>query len=113
MPAPTEFDTYIVVFLNRGPSASEFAGEALASLQEQHLAHLARLQQDGFALVAGPFETPAAYEKRGIIIFQGDLSLEQVETLVKSDPSVRAGRLQVEVLRWYTAKGALLWPKGK
>jgi len=109
MNAPTEFDTYIIGFLNRGPRAAEFSGEALALLQEQHLAHLAKLHQDGFALAAGPFEVPAAYEKRGIIIFRGDLSLEQVETLAKRDPSVRAGRIQVEVLRWYTAKGAMLW----
>lgn len=111
MSAPTEFDTYIIVFLNGGPKAAEISGATLAQLQQQHLAHLAQLRQDGYALAAGPFEVDADYEKRGIIIFRGDLSLEQVETLAKRDPSVQAGRLQVEVLRWFTARGAVLWPE--
>ena len=110
MSAPTEFDTYIIVFLNRGQRASEFTGEALAQLQDQHLTHLEQLHQDGFALAAGPFEVPPDYEKRGIIIFRGDLSLAQVEALAKGDPSVQAGRMQIEVLRWYTARGALSFP---
>ena len=84
MNAPTEFDTYIIGFLNRGPRAAEFSGEALALLQEQHLAHLAKLHQDGFALAAGPFEVPAAYVRS-----EASLSFGATCRWNKSKPSPR------------------------
>ena len=37
-------------------------------------------------------------------------SLSEARRLAESDPAVRAGRLRVEVMNWYTEKGAICFP---
>ena len=106
-----EFDSYVIVFLNRGPRADEYSGEALAELQEQHLAYLAALRDSDYILAAGPFDVAPDYPKRGIAIFSDHLHEDEVKALATADPSVQAGRLSVEVLKWYTTKGSILWPQ--
>ncbi|RME81188.1 MAG: hypothetical protein D6775_14250 [Caldilineae bacterium] len=105
-----QLDTYYLVLLRRGPRADEYTGDTLARLQQAHLDHLARLHARGHALVAGPFDVGPRDPLRGMIIFSGTLAREEVEELVHADPSVRAGRLQVQVLKWYTERDAFRWP---
>lgn len=104
---PTEFDTYWMVFLERGESPPQLDPEASAELQRRHLAHLGTMWRQGFALVAGPFEVPREEPLRGIVLFRGDLSRGRVEELAGADPAVEAGRLQVRAFKWYTGKGVL------
>ena len=100
-----ELDTYSFVILRRGPRAAEYEGEALTRLQERHLAHLAAMKERGALLVAGPFGDQPDESLRGICVY--GVPLEEARALAEADPSVRAGRLAVEVMTWYTQKGAL------
>ena len=52
-----ELDSYTFVLLKRGPRAAEYSGEELDRLQEQHLAHLAAMAEQGHLLFAGPFSS--------------------------------------------------------
>ena len=104
---PRQFDSYWMVFLERGDDPPELEDSASADLQRKHLAHLSKVRSEGFALVAGPFEVPAEESLRGIVLYRGDLEKEKVEQLASADPAVKAGRLKVRVLRWWTPGGAL------
>ncbi len=104
--APKEFDSFIVVLLVRPPNAPEMAKEKLDQLQEAHLANIQRLAQEGKILKAGPFEDYSGRNVRGMFICNTS-SKEQASEWVETDPSVKAGRLTAEYLKWYVEKGSL------
>jgi uncharacterized protein YciI len=100
-----ELDGYSFVLLKRGPRALEFSDEELDRLQEQHLHHLGAMRDQGHLLVAGPFSDQADETLRGFCLYR--TSVEETRRLAESDPSVRAGRMAVDVMGWWTARGAL------
>lgn len=100
---PTEFESYWMVFLERGDNPPKLDADASAELQRQHLAHLGKVWRDGYALVAGPFEAPDDEPLRGITLYRGDLEYDKVIELASSDPAVKAGRLKVRAMKWWTA----------
>jgi uncharacterized protein YciI len=100
-----ELDGYSFVLLKRGPRALEFSDEELDRLQEQHLAHLGAMREQGHLLVAGPFSDQADEGLRGFCLYR--TGVEETRRLAESDPSVRAGRMAVDVMGWWTASGAL------
>lgn len=102
---PTEFDAYWMVFLERGDDPPQLEEEASAELQRQHLAHLGKVWNEGYALVAGPFD--GGDELRGIVLYRGDLERDEVMELAGADPAVQAGSLKVRALKWYTPGGLL------
>ena len=104
---PKKFDQYWMVFLERGDDPPELDEAASTALQRQHLAHLSKVQREGYALVAGPFEVPENEPLRGIVLYRGDLEKERVVELASADPAVRAGRLKVRVMKWWTRAGAI------
>jgi uncharacterized protein len=105
-----EFDRYTLVLLRRGPRAHEFDDNELEQLQAAHLAHLDAMRERGALLVAGPFRDQADETKRGICVYR--TSLGETRRLAEQDPSVRAGRMAVEVVTWLTPQGALAFPLG-
>ena len=100
-----ELESYGFVLLRRGPRASEFSEEELDRLQEQHLAHLAAMHEQGHMLLAGPFSDQADESLRGFCLYK--TGLEETRRLAESDPSVQAGRMAVDVMTWWTGLGAL------
>jgi uncharacterized protein YciI len=100
-----ELDSYTFVLLKRGPRAAEYSGEELDRLQEQHLAHLAAMAEQGHLLLAGPFSDQPDESLRGFCLYRTDL--EETRHLVESDPSVQAGRMAVDVMTWWTKRGSL------
>ncbi len=100
-----ELDGYSFVLLKRGPRAFEFSDEALEQLQAQHLGHLDAMHEQGHLLLAGPFSDQADNTLRGFCLYR--TSVEETRRLAESDPSVRAGRMAVDVMGWWTARGAL------
>ena len=106
---PTEFDTYQLVLLCRPenlPEADESTGDRL---QAQHLGHLAAMREAGHLKVAGFLDDQPDDSWRGICLYQAT-SLQEAHRLAELDPAVRAGVLSVEVMTWYTPKGALDFP---
>jgi uncharacterized protein len=100
-----ELDGYSFVLLKRGPRAFEYSDEELDRLQEQHLAHLDAMKDQGHLLVAGPFSDQSDETLRGFCLYR--TSVDETRRLAESDPSVRAGRMAVEVMGWQTKRGSL------
>jgi uncharacterized protein YciI len=103
---PAEFDEYELVLLRRMMELPETDEAAADLLQAQHLGHFASMREKGYMKVAGPLGDRPDESLRGICIYQVG-SVEEARRLAELDPAVRAGHLRVEVMRWYTAKGAL------
>ena len=101
----TELDRYSFVLLRRGPRALEFSDDELEVLQAQHLAHLAAMHERGVLVLAGPFSEQPDDTMRGFCLYS--TSLEETRTLAGQDPSVKAGRMAVDVMTWWTAPGSL------
>lgn len=95
---------YYVVFLKAGKNRSQDSIE-VSRLQEQHMAHLTRMYNEGYTSLTGPMGDDG--ELRGIVIYNTPTQ-RQADSLARLDPMVKAGRLEVEVRPWWTAKGGKL-----
>ncbi|HET9322650.1 MAG TPA: YciI family protein [Gaiellaceae bacterium] len=101
-----ELESYTFVLLRRGPRADELGDDVLEQLQAGHLRFLDRMRDDGHMLLSGPFRDQEDETKRGFSLYR--TSVEETKRLIaEGDPSVRAGRMSVEVMTWLTKKGAL------
>ena len=98
-------DAYTIVLLRRPKDAPQMTGDELARLQDEHVAFNARMREAGHALVSGPFAGQPDESWRGMSIFR--TSVEQTRELMRADPSVRAGWLEVDVFTWMMPAGAL------
>ncbi len=103
---PTEFDIYELVLLRRGHPDPGLDEQTIERLQSQHLGHLEAMRVAGHLLAAGPFRDQPDESWRGLCIYRVG-SLEEARRLAEADPSVKAGQLALEVMWWYTPKGAL------
>jgi uncharacterized protein YciI len=98
-------DAYTVVFLRRPADAPDMPHEELDTLQDRHLAFLARMREEGHALITGPLSGQPDESLRGIGIYR--TSVEETRWLAEQDPSVQAGRLALEVFTWLMPAGTL------
>ena len=103
---PMEFDSFILVLLVRSPNAPDMPKAELDKLQEGHMANMRRLADEGKLFKAGPTEDFSGRSVRGIFIFKTD-SVDKAKEWVATDPTVKAGRLTPEFMKWYVQKGTL------
>jgi uncharacterized protein len=103
---PDEFDVYELVVLRRPKDAPVIDDAAAELLQRQHLGHFASMKEAGFLKVSGPLDNQPDESWRGICLYQVG-SLDEARRLAESDPAVRAGRFSIDVMNWYTKRGAL------
>ncbi len=96
--------TYYLVFLKKGANRSQDSA-TVQKLQEAHIAHLTKMGTLGKMDIAGPVTSDT--DLRGICIYNV-ATKEEAEKLANEDPMVKAGRLTVEVLPFYSAQGASL-----
>lgn len=108
-PAPMEFETYQLVLLKRPAERPDYPEEKLREIQAAHLAHLGRMAREGHLVAAGPFGDQEDERLRGLALYRVG-SVDEARRLAEADPAVQAGRLEVEVMTWYTEKGALAFP---
>jgi uncharacterized protein YciI len=104
--APMEFDSFILVLLVRPPNAPDLPKAELDKLQEGHMANMRRLADEGKLFKAGPTEDFSGRNVRGIFIMKTE-SMTQAREWVGTDPSVKAGRLAPEFIKWSVQKGSL------
>lgn len=98
---------YVMAFLKAGPNRDQDSLEA-AKLQRAHMDNITRLANEGKLLVAGPFLDGG--DIRGIYIFDVE-TIEEAEALTKTDPAIKAGRLVMELHKWYGSAALMQVPK--
>jgi uncharacterized protein YciI len=95
-----ELDRFELVLLKRPTSSPNFSEEELEQLQAQHIAHLLEQTRLGHIRVAGPVDEQQDESLRGLSLYQTG-SLERTRELASSDPSVVAGRLELDIMYFY------------
>ncbi|MBV5314095.1 MAG: hypothetical protein JZU47_12410 [Prolixibacteraceae bacterium] len=106
----TEGDTtyvmkrYVFMLLNEGPKR-DHDSVTVAKIQEGHMKHLNEMAKTGKLAIAGPFENGGKH--RGILIFDVD-SISQAIRMESTDPAVVSGRLEMQAIYWWAAKGSKL-----
>jgi uncharacterized protein YciI len=106
-----QFDSVYIVFLRRPASPKAYQEAKLQEIQKSHLAHLGELYKSGKIVAAGPFDEQDEAGLRGLAVYPASLSKDEVRKLAEDDPAVQAGRLKVEIVRWYFQKGAVEFPR--
>ena len=101
-----EFDSFILVLLVRPPNAPDMPNPELDKLQEGHIANMQRLAAEGKLFKAGPVEDFSGRNVRGIFGLK-TVSVEEARAWVATDPTVKAGRLAPEFMKWSVQKGSL------
>lgn len=92
---------YFMAFLKTGPIRGQNEEES-AELQKQHMAHLGKMYDLGYADISGPFGDDGVM--RGVTIYNVP-TLKMADSLANADPMVKAGRLEIEIHPWWAAKG--------
>jgi uncharacterized protein YciI len=105
MEAPYPLDRCTLVLLVRPADAPEMSEERLDELQQQHLAFVQRMRDAGHVAAAGPVMNQPDERLRGLCLYL--TGPDEAKRLAAQDPSVRAGRMAVEVMDWYTREGEL------
>ena len=95
---------YFIAFLKSGPIRGQNEEETV-ELQKEHLAHLGKMYELGYADISGPFGDDG--DIRGITIYNVPTQ-KMADSLAHADPMVKAGRLIIEIHPWWAAKGFLL-----
>jgi uncharacterized protein YciI len=95
---------YFLVLLKKGKNRIHSKEEA-TELQKQHMAHISWLDKTGKISLAGPSENHETVA--GFLLFNTE-TMKEADSLANLDPAVKAGRLEVETLPWWAAKGSKL-----
>jgi uncharacterized protein YciI len=64
-----------------------------------HMQNINRLVEEGKLIVAGPFDNNEL-SYRGIFILDVE-SIEKAEKILQTDPAIKAGFLDTELIKWY------------
>ncbi|MBV5334861.1 MAG: hypothetical protein JZU49_03545 [Sulfuricurvum sp.] len=95
---------YVFMLLNEGTNRTHDSA-TVAKIQEGHMKHLNEMARTGKMVIAGPFDKGGKH--RGILIFDVD-SISQAIRMESTDPAILSGRLEMEAIYWWAAKGSKL-----
>ena len=101
---PIDMTTYFLGLLRRGSTWTPEETDETERIQNEHLAHIRQMFEDGALILAGPFTDGG--DLRGLFLF-GTATIEEAQELAAADPAVRAGRLIVEIHPWMVPSGVL------
>jgi uncharacterized protein YciI len=107
--AEMQFEKYQLVILHSVPGAKNLSKDEHAALMQQHLGHFRKMAAEGKLAVAGPFADQDDKTAEGLCLYRVG-SVSEARALAESDPAVKSGQLRVEVMTWFTEKGALEFP---
>jgi len=100
-----KFDRFTVALLILREDAPKLSEQEESALQDVHMAHLAKLHEEGHILAAGPILGAEDRVIRGLSIYRG--SPDEVKALADQDPGVREGRYRHQFLDWVVPEGAV------
>lgn len=95
--------------MEKGPKWTPEVTEETKKIQEGHMANIQRLAGEKKLILAGPLAQEGG-DMRGIFVFDTD-KLADAQAWCDTDPAVKAGRLKVRLIRWYSAKGIGILPQ--
>jgi uncharacterized protein YciI len=101
---PADLATYYFGFLNKGPKWTPERTPQTEKIQEGHMAHLTESAKAGKLVIAGPLGDNG--DIRGILVYK-TATIDEARAIAAADPAVKAGRLAVEMHKWFVSKGAL------
>ena len=94
----------VLGLIRRPEGAPEYSDEKLAELQAGHMKNIKAMAASGDLVIAGPMGEDGML--RGLFVFRTTDTARLAE-MVARDPSVKAGRLGVELLPWRVPKGTV------
>jgi len=102
-----EMTHYVVGFFHRGPNWTAEQTDETRRMQEAHLANFQKLAEAGKLIVGGPFGDNG--DLRGMLIFKPE-SVDEALKLMDADPTLKAGRLTLDLHPWFAAAGLRINP---
>ena len=96
--------------LERPKNAPQYPAAKLEELQTGHLANIRKMAEDGILAAAGPFLSNE--NRRGVFVFFSK-DLNQIKRAVSVDPLIKAKRLELKLMPWWTGKGTVVQYKSK
>ena len=97
-----QFDRFTIVLAMLRPDAPMLDEAAADALQDEHMAFLADLHEEGHLLAGGPLDDP---EYRGLSIMKVDP--DRALELRGQDPAVLSSRLALKAIPWTVPGGAI------
>jgi uncharacterized protein YciI len=104
-----DLEAFELVILRRPADAPSYDEDTLDRIQRDHLAYLESLRAAGHIATNGPVLDQPDESLRGLAIYRTG-SVEEARRLAEQDPAVLAGRIEVEVMTWWTRPGTLARP---
>src|SRR5437588_1855027 len=98
-----DFDQFTIGLLILRADAPKLSEEEENALQDAHMAHLAKLHDEGLLLAAGPLLGSSDRDMRGLAIYRG--SPDQMMAAADQDTGIRAGRYTPRFLPWLVPDG--------
>ncbi len=105
--APKFLDVEKIWFgiLERPENAPKYPTAKLEEMQAGHIANIEKMARDGILSAAGPLGSNE--KRRGIFVFYSK-DLNQIKKAVSVDPLIRAKRLELKLIPWWTGKGTVV-----
>ena len=102
-------ESFELVMLRRPANPTDYDEETLDRIQAEHLAYHAALREEGKIVTNGPLRGQPDESLRGLTLYRVG-SVDEVRRLAEQDPSVKAGRLVVDVMQWLCPTGTMARP---
>lgn len=96
---------YFFCMLESVPDRDSLPEEEIARIQTGHLAHMAKLGEEGKICLAGPFQD--SQDWRGLVVYNVP-TIDEARKLAAADPAVKNKRLAVRIVPWWAAVGSAL-----
>jgi uncharacterized protein len=104
-----DLESFELVMLRTPASPATYDDAELDRIQGEHLAFHASMREAGHVVTNGPLRGQPDEALRGLTFYRVG-SLDEARRLAESDPAVRAGRLEVQVMTWLCPPGTMAQP---
>ena len=100
---------YVLVILKTGPHDADFSAAARTDIFAKHMQNIGRLADAKQLAVAGPFRKNDQ-QYRGIFILAVE-TIAEAQTLVQTDPAVKASLFSADLIPWYGSASLMATPE--